>query len=40
MARGRPWTGEENELIAKRYTESASVEEIASKLPSDRTIFR
>jgi len=38
MARGRPWTGEENELIAKLYGEGASVESIAGKLPPDRTV--
>ena len=38
MARGRRWTDEENQLIGQLYAEGASVEEIAGKLPQDRTI--
>jgi hypothetical protein len=37
MARGRRWTDEENQLIGQLYAEGASVEEIAGKLPQDRT---
>jgi len=39
MARGRRWTDEENKLIAKMYAEGASVEEIAEKLPPDRSVI-
>jgi len=38
VARGRPWTDEENQLIAKLYSGGASVEEIAGKLPQGRTV--
>jgi len=38
MARGRRWTDEENQLIAQLYAGGASVEEIAGKLPQDRTV--
>ena len=37
MARGRRWTDEENQLIGQLYAGGASVEEIAGKLPQDRT---
>ena len=37
MARGRRWTDEENQLIAQLYAAGTSVEEIAKKLPQDRT---
>jgi len=38
MPRGRRWTPEEEELIAKLHAEGASVEEIAKKLPPGRTV--
>jgi len=38
MPRGRRWTPEEEEITAKMYAEGASVEEIAAKLPPDRTV--
>ena len=37
MGRGRPWTDEENTLIAQLYAAGTPVEEIARKLPQDRT---
>jgi len=37
LARGRRWTDEENQLIAQLYAAGTSVEEIAKKLPQDRT---
>jgi len=38
VARGRPWTDEENQLIAQLYSGGASVEEIVGKLPQGRTV--
>jgi transposase-like protein len=38
LPRGRRWTPEEEEIIARMYAEGASVEEIAGKLPPDRTV--
>jgi len=38
MPRGRRWTPEEEEIIAKMYAEGASVDEIAEKLPPGRTV--
>ena len=37
MARGRRWTDEENEIVARMYAEGASIEEIVGSLSPDRS---
>jgi len=37
VARGRRWTDEENEIVARMYAEGASIEEIVGSLSPDRS---
>jgi len=37
VARGRPWTDDENRIITEAYAKGASIEEIAKRLPPGRT---
>ncbi len=38
MGRGRRWTEEENQIITEMYSEGCSVEEVAKRLPANRSV--
>jgi len=38
MARGRPWTDDENRIITEAFAKGVSIEEIVKRLPLGRTV--